>query len=67
MNRMRRSVKIVDAALAIHVATWLMHFPGNSGYHIFWTGTQMKMKRKVMVKAQTITNATKMRLERLEQ
>lgn len=66
MNKMRRSVRIVDAALAIHVATWLMHFPGNSGYHIFCTGTQMKMKRKVIVKAQTITKATEMKSERLE-
>jgi len=35
MSRMIRSVKIVDAAFAIHVATWLMHLPGISGYHIF--------------------------------
>jgi hypothetical protein len=31
---MMRSVKIVEAALAIHVATWSMHFPGKSGYHL---------------------------------
>jgi hypothetical protein len=49
-----RSLPIVDAALAIHVPTWLMHLPGNWGYQSFSTGTQMKMKRKVI----QITQAT---------
>jgi hypothetical protein len=43
------SVKIVDAALATHVATWLLQYPGVSGYHSFSTGTQMKMNIKVTV------------------
>jgi hypothetical protein len=48
INRITKSVRIVAAALAIQVPTWLMQWPGSSGYHNFWTGTQMKMKRNVM-------------------
>lgn len=49
-----RSLPIVNVALAIHVPTWLMHLPGSWGYQSFCTGTQMKMKRKVI----QITQAT---------
>ncbi len=52
--KVARSLAIVDVALAIHVPTWLMHLPGSWGYQSFWTGTQMKMKRKVI----QITQAT---------
>jgi hypothetical protein len=52
--KVARSLAIVDVALAIQVPTWLMHLPGSLGYQSFCTGTQMKMKRKVI----QITQAT---------
>lgn len=55
MTKMAMSVKMVEAALAIQVATWLMQWPGISGYHSLLTGTQMKMKMNMMVKPQQTT------------
>jgi hypothetical protein len=52
--KVARSLAIVDVALAAQVPTWLMHLPGSWGYQSFCTGTQMKMKRKVI----HITQAT---------
>lgn len=46
---MAMSVMMVDAAFATHVATWLLQYPGVSGYQSFSTGTQMKMNMKVTV------------------
>lgn len=58
--RIATSVAIVETAFAIHVLTWLMHRPGRSGYHSFWTGMQIKMKRKVIQITQRMTKVPMM-------
>lgn len=54
-TRMAISLAMVDAALAHQVATWFTQCPGVLTYHIFFTGTQRKMKTKTMVMTQAIT------------
>lgn len=56
-NKIAKSVKTVDTALAIHRPTRLIQRPGTFVFHNFWMGLQVKMKRQVLMALHKITNA----------